>query len=62
MGIEPTTSVLQTDASPSRPQTLGPLCPIHQRLVNLSIPGRPAVGEWRSARNFSCSSVAIAIH
>lgn len=35
MGIEPITSVLQTDASPSRPQTARLLCPSHQHFVNL---------------------------
>ena len=33
MGIEPITSVLQTDASPSRPQTVLVLWPPHQHLV-----------------------------
>ena len=36
MGIEPITSVLQTDASPSRPQTALVLCASDKRFVNLA--------------------------
>jgi hypothetical protein len=52
MGIEPITSVLQTDASPSRPQTAPLLCPSRQHFVNKGICGVvvPIRCEGRLAR------------
>lgn len=42
MGIEPITSVLQTDASPSRPQTLVASMLTRKRLVNRIDAGKVA--------------------